>query len=46
MKKIIKILLIFLFIFCFVINTYIVSAETSIQDNLSIDSQAALLIEN
>ena len=42
MKKIIKILLIFLFIFCFVINTYIVSAE----NNLSIDSQAALLIEN
>lgn len=46
MKKIIKIYLIFLFIFCFVINTYVVTAETSIQDNLSLDSQAALLIEN
>ena len=46
MKKIIKILLIFLFIFCFVINTYIVNAESLVQDSLSLDSQAAVLIEN
>ena len=46
MKKIIKIFLIFLFIFYFVINTYFVNADTSEQNNISLDSEGAILMEN
>ena len=42
MKKFVKILFIFLFIFNFFINTY-VNAETQ---DISINSEAAILIEN
>lgn len=46
MKKIIKIFFIFLFIFYFVINTYFVNADTSEQNNISLDSEGAILMEN
>ena len=46
MKNIIKISLIFLILFYFFANTYYVNAENSIESAVSLNSEAAILIEN
>lgn len=46
MKNIIKISLIFLILFYFLANTYYVNAENSIESAVSLNSEAAILIEN